>query len=52
MLNDGSGSIECKQWIEKDSGGYSKIQNLRYFFTFRDNSCKLILSMGFVEREC
>lgn len=29
LLNDGSGSIECKLWMEKDSSGMSKIASLR-----------------------
>lgn len=29
QLNDGSGSIECKLWIEKDASGMSKISALR-----------------------
>jgi replication factor A2 len=28
-LNDGSGTIECKQWIEKDAGAFSKLRSLR-----------------------
>eukprot|EP01040_Poterioochromonas_malhamensis_P007584 gene7584-8187_t len=29
MINDGSGAIECKLWIEKDASGMSKIAGLR-----------------------
>lgn len=29
-LNDGSGTIECKQWIEKDAGAFGKLRSLRY----------------------
>lgn len=29
LINDGSGAIECKLWIEKDASGMSKIAGLR-----------------------
>ena len=28
-INDGTGSFECKQWIEKNSAASSKISNTR-----------------------
>jgi hypothetical protein len=29
MLNDSSGTIECKQWIEKESAKYKKLTNIK-----------------------
>jgi replication factor A2 len=30
QVNDGSGSIDCKLWIEKDANGMNKIANLKH----------------------
>jgi replication factor A2 len=35
-LNDGSGSIDCKQWIEKDGAIHQKVQQLRYLLIVFD----------------
>eukprot|EP01031_Cornospumella_fuschlensis_P053064 gene53064-64821_t len=34
-INDGSGTIECKQWIEKEAATYSKTKSLREGMTVK-----------------
>ena len=30
VLNDGSHSIECKFWLDRDNGGEATISNIKY----------------------